>query len=45
MSELFDKKKNREERMEFVRFWAEYVREHPDKEWSEQQKDLIDSQM
>jgi hypothetical protein len=44
MVELFDKEKNRRERMEFVRFWAKYVREHSDKEWSEQQKVLIDSQ-
>jgi len=44
MSEWFDNEKNRQERLRFVRFWAKYVREHPDKEWSKQQKDLIDSQ-
>ena len=41
----FDFEKNRKERMEFVRKWAEYVRTHPDNEWSSQQKDLIDSQL
>ena len=44
MSKWFDKEKNRQERLEFFRFWAKYVREHPDKEWSRQQKILIDSQ-
>jgi len=44
MTEWFDKEKNRKERLEFVKFWAEYVKTHSDKEWSEQQKVLIDSQ-
>lgn len=30
--------------MKFVELWAEYVRTHSDKDWSEQQKMLIDSQ-
>ena len=30
--------------MKFVEFWAEYVRAHDDKDWSAQQKILIDSQ-
>lgn len=38
-------KDNREERMNFVEYWADYVRTHPDKEWSGQQKILIDSQI
>ncbi len=38
-------KNNREDRMNFVEYWAEYVRTHPDKEWSRQQKVLIDSQI
>ncbi len=45
MNKWFDKEKNMKERLEFVRFWAKYVREHPDKEWSEQQKVIIDSQI
>ncbi len=27
----------------FIHFWAEYVRTHPDKEWSSQQNILINS--
>ncbi len=38
-------KDNKEERMNFVRFWAEYVRTHDDKDWSEQQNLLINSQL
>ncbi len=30
--------------MRFVETWARFVREHPDKEWSRQQKDVIDPQ-
>jgi hypothetical protein len=33
------------ERKEFIKFWADYVRTHSDKDWSEQQKKLIDSQI
>ncbi|HLC65181.1 MAG TPA: hypothetical protein VJI46_03600 [Candidatus Nanoarchaeia archaeon] len=36
-------KDNREERMNFVEYWVEYVRTHPDKVWSEQQNILINS--
>ena len=32
------------ERMRFVEFWARYVATHDDKEWSVQQKVLIDGQ-
>ena len=38
------KKKNFEERLRFIDFWADYVRTHSDKEWSEQQNNLINSQ-
>ena len=38
-------KSNSEDRMNFVRFWAEFVRTHSDSEWSEQQNVLIDSQL
>ena len=37
-------KLNNADRMWFIKFWAEYVRTHSDKDWSEQQKVLIDSQ-
>ncbi|MBI4140563.1 hypothetical protein HY485_01865 [Candidatus Woesearchaeota archaeon] len=39
------KNKNQEERMKFVDYWAEYVRTHPDKDWSKQQAALINSQL
>ena len=36
-------KTNEEDRLNFVKFWAEYVREHSDADWSRQQNILIDS--
>ena len=39
----FDKEKNKQERIKFVKLWADYVRTHPDKEWSKQQNVLINS--
>ncbi len=36
---------NNKSRMLFVTYWANFVRTHPDQEWGEQQKRLIDSQM
>ena len=38
-------KDNKEERINFVKFWARYVREHDDKVWSRQQNVLINSQI
>jgi len=38
------KKKNSEERLRFVEYWANYVREHSDEEWSKQQNVLIEGQ-
>jgi hypothetical protein len=32
-------------RKDFIKFWANYVRTHKDKEWSRQQKKLINSQI
>ena len=47
--EKFDAKEfrriNNEDRMWFVEYWANYVKTHPDKVWSKQQKILIDSQI
>lgn len=37
--------RNRQQRLEFVKFWAEYVRTHPDEEWARQQKVVIDGQI
>ena len=36
---------NREDRMNFVEYWAEYVRTHPSKDWSRQQNVIINSQI
>lgn len=38
-----DMEKNRQERLWFVRHWANYVKTHPDKDWSKQQNVLINS--
>jgi len=38
-------KTNKEDRINFVKFWANYVKTHSDKEWSRQQNVLIDSQI
>ena len=38
-------KTNEEDRMNFVKFWANYVKTHKDKEWSSQQNIVINSQM
>lgn len=40
-----EKRKNAQERLEFVEFWAEYIRSHSDEEWSKQQNELINSQI
>ena len=34
---------NKEDRLNFIEFWADYVRTHSDEEWSEQQNVLINS--
>ena len=44
MKNLNPGKNNKEERLNFVTYWAEYVKTHPDEEWSKQQKKLIDGQ-
>jgi len=45
MKKLIPKRDNKEDRINFVEYWAEYVKTHPDKEWSRQQNRLIDSQI
>lgn len=45
MNKLIPGRNNKEERLNFVKYWAEYVKTHFDKEWSKQQKVLIDSQL
>ena len=36
-----DKKRNFEDRLKFIDLWVEYIKTHSDKEWSEQQKMMI----
>jgi len=36
---------NEEDRLNFIKFWAEYIKVHSDEEWSEQQNEVIDSQI
>lgn len=40
-----DKERNFLERLEFVKFWADYIKTIKDSEWSRQQNLLIDSQI
>lgn len=37
--------RNRRERYAQIKSWAEYVRTHPDEEWSKQVNDLVESQL
>lgn len=39
------KEQNAKERLKFIDFWVNYIKTHPDKEWSAQQNMLIDSQI
>jgi hypothetical protein len=36
---------DREERMNFIEYWANYVGTQPDKEWSRQQNIIVNSQV
>ncbi len=46
VDELRDQQReNIAERRAFVKQWAEYVRTHPDREWSAQQNKIINSQI
>jgi len=38
-------KNNKEDRLNFIKFWANYVKSCPDKEWSKQQNIIINSQI
>jgi len=40
-----EKERNFKERLKFIKYWANYIKTHPDKEWSSQQRELIDSQV
>ena len=45
MKRLKPGKTNKEDRMNFVMYWAEYVISQSDKKWSRQQNLLINSMM
>ncbi|MBI2629384.1 hypothetical protein HYW74_04850 [Candidatus Pacearchaeota archaeon] len=34
---------NEEDKLNFIRFWVEYIKTHTDREWSRQQNILINS--
>jgi len=38
-------KNNAEDRLNFVKYWANYVKTHKDEEWSRQQNIVINSQI
>jgi len=40
-----EKEKNFIERLEFIKFWVEYIKLNPDENWSKQQNLLINSQL
>lgn len=35
---------NFKERLRFIKFWAEYIKNHTDEEWSKQHNVIINSQ-
>ncbi len=46
LEELEEKKeRNKKQRREFVKDWADYVRTHDDEVWSKQQNIIINSQI
>ena len=40
-----EKKRNFQERIWFIKYWANFMRTHADEEWSKGQSVLIDSQL
>ena len=46
LDELRDfKRKNFQDRLNFIEFWVDYIKKHSDEEWSKGQAALIDSQI
>ncbi|MFB6283659.1 MAG: hypothetical protein ABEK59_06960 [Halobacteria archaeon] len=37
--------RNRRQRLDFVKWWAEYVKTHDDREWGRQVNRLVDEQL
>lgn len=45
LSELKEfKRKNFEDRLKFIEYWAEYIKAHADAEWTESQAKFINAQ-
>ncbi|MEK6875182.1 MAG: hypothetical protein AABX30_00700 [Nanoarchaeota archaeon] len=38
-------KTNKKDRLNFIKFWASYIKTHSDKKWSKEQNFLINSQI
>ena len=38
-------KTNKKDKINFIKFWVNYIKTHSDKEWSKQQNIIIDSQI
>ena len=38
-------KTNKEERINFVKYWVEFMKSHSDEEWGEEQNNFINSQI
>ena len=45
MKKLKPGRTNREDRINFIKYWADFVRNNPDEVWSRQQNVLINSQI
>ncbi len=43
MESKFDKKQNLKERLQFLRFYSQWVKSVPNEVWSKQQAEFIDS--
>jgi hypothetical protein len=43
MEKLIASKNRRQDRLNYVKYWAEYIKTHSDEEWSRQQNILINS--
>ena len=39
------KKRNFEDRLNFIKFWVKYMKEHSDEKWGKEQAIIIDSQL
>lgn len=40
-----EKKENLKERLQFIKFWTDYIKSHSDQDWSRLQNKIINSQI